>query len=72
MKVVTLGIDDSVSDKFAWLLEHFSKEEIRILDQSEFCSDDEYLRSIPGMVESIHRSRMEPTEKGIGLDRLDW
>jgi hypothetical protein len=72
MKVLTLGIDDSVSDKFAWLLEHFGTDEVRILDQSEYQTDDEYLRSIPGMVESIQRSRAEPVKNGIGLEQLDW
>jgi hypothetical protein len=28
MKTVTLRIDDSVNEKFSWLLEHFSQIEI--------------------------------------------
>ncbi len=46
MRTITLQIDDSVSDKFLWLLDRFSKDEIKILDQSDYVSDDEYLRGI--------------------------
>ncbi len=35
MKTMTLKIDDSVSEKFIWLLEHFSLSEVKILEQSE-------------------------------------
>lgn len=72
MKTVTLRIDDKVSDKFLWLLEHFSKDEIKILDQHDYLSDDEYLRSIDGMVESIKVARAEENIKGVDLNRLDW
>ena len=41
-------------------------------DQSEYISDDEYLRSIDGMVESIHEARKESDQYGIPLDKLDW
>jgi hypothetical protein len=40
MKTLTLKIDDSVSDKFLWLLQHFSLNEVSILDAGEFFSDD--------------------------------
>ena len=33
-------------------------------------SDDEYLRSIDGMVESILEARKEPIEKGVNKDDL--
>jgi len=33
-----------------------------------YISDDEYLRSIPGMVESIQAARLEPMEQGKGLE----
>ncbi len=72
MKTVTLKIEDSVSEKFIWLLEHFSSSEIKILEQSEYVSDDEYLRSINGMVQSIHDAQNEPTENGVTLDKLEW
>jgi hypothetical protein len=72
MKTVTLKIEDSISDKFLWLLNHFSKNEIQILEQSDYVSDDEYLRSIDGMVESIKEARDEPIEKAVTLDKLEW
>ncbi len=43
MRTITLQIDDSVSDKFLWLLDRFSKDEIKILDQSDYVSDEEYV-----------------------------
>ena len=72
MRTITLQIDDSVSDKFLWLLDRFSRDEIKILDQSDYVSDDEYLREIEGMVQSINSARTEPIEQGITLDKLDW
>lgn len=72
MKTVTLKIDDSINDKFLWLLEHFSANEIKILEQSEYVSDDDYLRSIDGMVQSIQAARNEPIDKAVKLDDLDW
>ena len=72
MQTVTLKIEDSVSDKFLWLLDHFSQNELKILDQSDYISDDEYLRSIDGMTESIKEARKEPIENGVTLDKLDW
>lgn len=72
MKTITLKIDDNVNDKFLWLLEQFSSNEIKILDQSDYISDDNYLRSIDGMVESINEARNEPMNKGVKLNDLDW
>jgi len=72
MQTVTLKLEDSVSDKFLWLLSHFDKKEISIIDKDEYISDDEYLRSIDGMVESILEARNEPIEKGVTLDKLEW
>lgn len=72
MKTLTIRIDDSVSDKFEWLLEHFSPDEIKILEQGEYVDDDTYLRSIDGMVASIHEAKKEPIENGVTSDKLDW
>lgn len=72
MEMITLKIDDSVKDKFFWLLKHFDKDEITILDRDEFKSDDDYLRSIDGMVDSILKARREPIENGVTLEELDW
>jgi hypothetical protein len=72
MRTITLQIDDSVSDKFLWLLDRFSQDEIKILDQSDYVNDDEYLRGIEGMVQSINSARTETIEQGVTLDKLDW
>ena len=72
MQTVTLQVDEGVYDKFFWLLEHFSKNEIKILEQSKYIDDDTYLRNIDGVVESIQKARIEPIENGVTLDKLDW
>ena len=72
MKTVTLKINDAINDKFAWLLEHFSLDEIKILEQDEYVDDDTYLRSIDGMVKSIREARQEPIDKAVTLDQLKW
>jgi hypothetical protein len=72
MKTLTLKIDDSISEKFVWLLEHFSPNEIKILEQNEYIDDDTYLRSIEGVTHSILKARNEPTTNGITLDKLEW
>jgi len=72
VKTVTLRIDDSIDEKFQWLLEHFKNSEISILDQDEYVTDDEYLRSIRGMVDSIKKAKNEPIENGVSLEALDW
>jgi len=72
MRIITLQVDDRVSDKFFWLLDRFSKDEIKILDQSDYVSDDEYLRGIEGIVQSVKAARAEPIEQGVTLDKLDW
>jgi hypothetical protein len=72
MKTVTLRVDDSINDKFIWLLNHFSSNEIKILEQSEYINDDDDLNSIKGMVQSINEARNEPIANGVTLDDLDW
>lgn len=72
MQTITLQVDDGVFDKFSWLLNHFSKGEVTILDQSKYISDDEYLRSMDGMVESIQNARNAPSEQGVSIDKLEW
>ncbi|MBB1127253.1 hypothetical protein HUK38_13630 [Thiospirillum jenense] len=72
MKIVTLKIDERVSEKFIWLLEHFSPDEIKILEQSEYIDDDTYLRTIKGMTQSILEAKNEPTKNGVTLDQLEW
>ena len=72
MRTITLLVEDSISDKLLWLLKHFDKKEVAIIDEDRYISDDEYLRSIPGMVESILEAKNEPIEKGVTLDKLEW
>ena len=72
MQTVTLKIDESIEEKFLWLLKHFSKKEIEILDRTVYQSDDEYLRSIEGMEESILEASNEPIENYTTIDKLDW
>ena len=72
MQTITLKIDDKISEKFFWLLNHFSKNEVTILDQTEFKNDDEYLRSIEGIEQSIIDASNEPNENFVTIDKLDW
>ncbi len=72
MKTLTLKIDDSVSDKFIWLLQHFSENEVSVVDSEDYLSDDDYLRGFQGMVESIQKAKSEPADKGVTLSQLDW
>ena len=72
MKTLTLRVNDTVSDQFAWLLEHFSPDEIKILEQDEYVDDDTYLRTINGMITSILDARNEPASNGVTLDKLEW
>lgn len=43
-----------------------------LLDGSNCVSDDEYLRSIDGMVPSIQEARREADCNGVMLNKLDW
>jgi len=70
MQTVTLQVQDNTYDRFVWLLNHFSANEIKILDQSKYISDDEYLRSIDGVVQSIQEARNAPMDKAVSLEDL--
>ncbi len=72
MQTVTLKIEDSISDKFLWLLNHFSQNEVEILEKTTYQNDDEYLRSIKGMEQSIIDASSEPIENYVTADKLDW
>jgi hypothetical protein len=72
MQTVTLKIEDSISEKFLWLLNHFSKNEIEILDKTTYQSDNDYLRSIKGMEQSIIQASNEPIKNYVTADKLDW
>lgn len=72
MQTITLKVEDETYEKFLWFLNHFSKDELKILEQSKYISDDEYLRNIDGMVKSIKKAQKEPIESGVTLDELEW
>ena len=72
MQTITLKVEDSISEKFLWLLKHFTKKEVTILDQTEFKSDNAYLKSIKGMEQSIIDASNEPIENFVKSYKLDW
>lgn len=72
MHTITLKLSDEVIDKFKWLLKHFSKNEVEIIDSTEYSSDDEYLRSIKGMHNSLLEAKEEPQEYGKSEKDLEW
>ncbi len=72
MQTLTLQIDDSVNEKFMWLLKHFSPDEVAILDSDMLMSDDAYLRRAKGMVESLQQASSEAIDQGVPLSKLDW
>ena len=72
MQTVTLKVNDKVSDKFLWLLNHFSQNEVEILDKTTYQNDDSYLRSIKGIEQSIIQASNEPIENYVTIDKLDW
>jgi len=72
MQTITLKLEESISDKILWLLKHFDKSEVEILDTSSYESDDEYLKSIKGMQESIIKASNEPIENYVTRDELEW
>ena len=72
MQTITLKVEDNISEKFLWLLNHFTKKEVTILDQTTFKNDDVYLKSIKGMEQSIIDASNEPKENFVTIDKLDW
>jgi len=72
MQTITLKVEDTISDKFLWFIEHFSKNEVEILEHNTYISDDEYLKSIKGMQESIIKEANTPLNEYVTRDELDW
>jgi len=72
MQTVTLQVQDGTYDKFLWLINHFSKNEVEVIDETKYLSDDDYLRSIKGMEQSIIQASNEPIENYVTVDKLDW
>jgi hypothetical protein len=48
------------------------RREIKEVKSGTLISDDEYLRAIDGLVESIQEARKESDHHGLTLDKLDW
>jgi hypothetical protein len=71
MQIVTLKVEDNIYENFTWLLNHFSQNEVEILDKTTYQSDDDYLRSIKRMQESIIQASNEPIENYVTIDKLD-
>ena len=72
MQTITLKLEDSINDKFLWLLNHFSKNELEILDMTSYQTDYEYLTSIKGMEESIIIASKDSIKNYVTEDKLDW
>jgi len=72
MQTITLKLDDSISDKVLWFLKQFDKNKLEIIDTSFYESDDEYLKKIKGMQESIIKASNEPIENYVTRDELEW
>ena len=72
MQVLTLEVNDTVSEKLTWLLGHFEPNEVKIIDQDTYVDDDTYLRSVKGMTESLKSAQREPVEQGTPLSELNW
>ena len=53
-------------------MERNAENKKTVLEQSDFLSDDEYLRAIPEMVDSIHKSKKESTESAVTEKKLEW
>lgn len=65
MQTITLKIEDSINDKFLWLLNHLSTDELEILDKTTYQTDNEYLKSIKGMEESIIKASKDSIENDV-------
>jgi hypothetical protein len=72
MQMITLKVEDNIYEKFTWLLNHFTKNEVEVIEEVKYRNDDEYLRSIEGMEESIIQASNEPIENYVTSDKLDW
>jgi hypothetical protein len=72
VQTITLKIEDSINDKFLWLLNHFSKNELEILDKTTYQTDDEFLKSIKGMEESIIKDSKDSMKNYVAEEKLDW
>ena len=72
MQTVTLKVEDNIYEKFTWLLNHFARNEVKVIYETKYVSDDDYPRSIKGAEQSIIQASNEPIEKYVTDDKLDW
>ncbi len=72
MQTVTLKVEDNIYEKFKWLLTHFSEKEIKVLDENQYLTDYDYLRSIKGMEESLIKASNEPIDSFVSESELAW
>ena len=59
MKTITLKIENNINDKFLWLLEHFSKNEI----SNDTGSMIEDVEMGSGCVADMHKSEVAPVSQ---------
>lgn len=73
MQTVTLKIEDNISDKFLWLLNHFSKNEIKVVNNTpETNTQFDDLESLAGSLNKYaDASKLELEEKAWELHIMD-
>lgn len=73
MQTVTLQIDDKVSDKFLWLLNHFSPSEVKVINNTPKTKpQSSNIESLAGSLsEYADPSKLELEEKAWELYVMD-
>ncbi|RLA07046.1 MAG: hypothetical protein DRQ51_07345 [Gammaproteobacteria bacterium] len=71
MQAITLKIEDNTYPKIIEFLNKFKKQQVQIIDKTDFQSDDEYIKSIQGMEQSIIDASNEPRKNYVTRDELD-
>jgi hypothetical protein len=71
MRTITLQIDDSVSDKFLWLLDHFSKDEIKILDESDYVRPVGCVNAMPRTYDGSISTSCLLVRNSFGFNKID-
>jgi predicted DNA-binding protein YlxM (UPF0122 family) len=60
MQTITLKIDDSVMEKFVWLLNHFDKKEVEIVEKKK--TKNEIIDGLKEAVEDVKKGKIEQVE----------
>lgn len=73
MQTITLQVDEKVSDKFLWLLNHFAQNEIKIINSTpEIKTQFDDLVSLAGSLNKYaDPSKLELEEKAWELHVMD-